>query len=447
MNIGVEGWEEKFFDVEYAIQGRGMYALTLTDSFFPLVNEQDFLRAYRSCPTLKTITSKRAKLFNTGVFEVQKADGSKIAEGATAKYVRDLTSKPNPLQHRDQFFAQQNVYVDIFGYCPVLGIPSLGLPGQYSMIWNIPPWLFDIDYTRKWLMQNKVEGIYKKYFMLWEGDRMELDMRNLFFVFDDGVGTEMDTNLTIPDSRLVGLDYVVGNIVAAMKSRNTLITRRGAMGILSNDSGDKYGQVPFSDGETERLQSKFKNYGLVGQPFQVIITEAALKWQQMGYPTKDLMLFEEVEADTEMLCDAYGYPIELMARSKGTTFNNKDEAKRAVFRDTIMPESESRMGQFTVGLMGEGSTVRITRNFRDVPALQQDAKAAAEALKALNEALQIEWMNNLITRNMWLEKIGEDQVDNEDFNKYRNELTPDVQQQFDKQKDDDKGSPPADKAA
>src|SRR5690606_14233067 len=103
----------------------------------------------------------------------------------------------------------------------------------------------------------------KKFKMLWAGGVKELKVENLHFIYDDGIGTEYDSNLLIPDARLVGCDYIVSNLIAALKSRNTLITKRGAIGILSNAVTDSSGPMPFVEGEKERVQKEFKNYGIV----------------------------------------------------------------------------------------------------------------------------------------------------------------------------------------
>jgi hypothetical protein len=298
----------------------------------------------------------------------------------------------------------------------VLKVRSAGLEAEISSLWNIPSWLFDIDYTKKWLKQFRIDGIYRKYYMLWDGERIELDMKDLFFIFDDGIGTQDDTNLTIPDSRLVGNDYTVSNIIAAMKSRNTLITKRGAIGILSNDASMDHMSIPFRadkkgpDGKVielgtkGQLQRDFSKYGLTGQPFQIIITDAQLKWQQMGYPTKDLMLFEETQENIERLADAYGWPIELIARGKDVTYDNKIQARKDLYQNTIIPESDSRMEQFSRGLELEG--IEVKKDFSKVPVLQSDKKLQAETRKLINEYCKTEYDEGLMTKNDWREQLG-----------------------------------------
>lgn len=398
--------------------GHSLYGYGGADYFFDLKCEKDFLTAYRSCPPLSAILGRRSKAFNNGIIEVLDKDGN-YATSTEAKVITNILENPNVLQTGRQFRAQQNIYIDLFGYCPVYVMRPAGMDDEISAIWNIPPWLFDINYTGKWLKQTELKEIYKEYFIEWSGKREPLDFDNLYFVFDDGIGTENDTNLTIPDSKLISLEYPVSNIVAAYKSRNTLITKRGALGILSNAGDPEHGIVPIKKGEKESIQKDFKNYGIVGQPFQVIVTDANLKWQQMGFATKDLMLFEEIKDDIERICDKYGYPIELLAKEKGTTFANKEEAKTELYTDTIIPEMESRLEAWDKFLIPENSDLRLSANFSSLSIFQKSEKEKAEARKALNEALALEYNNGLITKNDWLEALGRDRIKDKTFDEYK----------------------------
>lgn len=396
--------------------------------FYNCRNEQEFLIAYNLCSPLKAIIGKRSKAFNNGKLEILKKSDNNYAKGAYADDVKKLMSMPNPLQTQKQFFTQQNHYIDIFGYCPVLKIRPVGMPNEISSLWNIPPYLInDFDFTGKWLKQKSLSDIYKKLTISWNGDVEDIDLKDVYFVFDDGVGTEIDTNFTIPDSRLIGNEYPISNIIASYKSRNTLITKRGAIGILSNDSKDQAGTIPLPEGEKDLVQQEFRSYGLTGQPKQVIITDAALKWQQMGFSTKDLLLFEEIEDDISRLCDSYGYPVELIASTKQTSYENKRQAKKSLYRDTIIPESDSRMEQNSKGILDEAKGFYMIFDYSDIDVIQEEQKEKAEARKFTNEAFKIEYDNGLITKNDWREGLGLDRLPEEEFNTYKevnNETAP-----------------------
>ena len=398
---------------------KSMYLAGGNDFFLRLKNERDFLSAYNSCPPLKAIIGKRAKAFNTGIRKLRNSNTGKELRGF--HWLKKLVKKPNVLQNEKQYFAQQNHYIDIFGYCPVLKIRAIGFEDEVAQVWNIPPWLFDLEYTGKLWKQFKIDGIYKNYKIAWEGEEVEVNMRDIEFIFDDGIGTECDTNFTIPDSRLVGLDYVVSNIIAGYKSRHTLLSKRGAIGILSNDAKDSGVAVPLDPDEKDDLQKDFKKYGLTGQPYHVIVTNANLKWQQMGFATKDLMLFEENTENIERLSDAYSWPIELISRGKDVTYDNKIQARKDLYQNTIIPEGESRMEQFSK-IIGVDS-IEVYCDYSEVPVLQTDKKTMAETRKAINEYCQVEYDADLMTKNDWREELGLPRIEGKpEFDKYKSEL-------------------------
>lgn len=373
---------------------------------YGLNNEINHLRAYNECPPLKSIVGKRAKAFNVGKIDVYNKNTDKPATGPAAANFRNILKRPNPLQTQKQFFAQHNTYLDIFGYCPVFIVRPFGVPDSLTAIWNIPPWIFDIQFSGAWLLQNSVDGIFVGYTMQWSTGLVTLPKEDVKLVFDDGFGTDMDINLCIPDSRLRSQEYNIFNIIAALKGTNTLIVNKGPTGILSNQAKDIDGHIPLPNGEKQSVQRDFSRYGIVGQEFQVIITEANLSYQQIGSPMADLQLPETISNSVDMLCDAYGYYPELLARSKGVTFDNKEKAEKMLYNATIIPESESRIEQFSNAIMGQDNNIEYRASFAHIPALQAEVLQTAQARKESDTALEKEFKNNIITLNQWLEALN-----------------------------------------
>ena len=65
---------------------------------------------------------------------------------------------------------------------------------------------------------------------------------------------------------------------------------------------------------------------------------------------------------------------------------------------------------------------RIEINYTHIAIMHEDKQKETQARKTRNEALQIEFYNNLITLNRWLELNDEDTI-GEDGNKYYYQLT------------------------
>jgi hypothetical protein len=175
--------------------------------------------------------------------------------------------------------------------------------------------------------------------------------------------------------------------------------------------------MPMTKEQKDELQADFRRYGLRNRQIQFIITKAAIKWQQMGYPTKELMLFEEVEADTQAICDAYGHPFRLLSVNTTNSLGGTDADifGRNLYQDTIIPEANRIYSQWTRAFDLQAKGLRIIKDFSHIPVLQENKEEAGRSRYALNQALELEWKNNIITRNRWRELNNEDTVPGDDL--------------------------------
>lgn len=369
--------------------------------FYPLRNEKQYLFAYQHCSPLRSIITARSKGFNNGKLKVVDKD-NKDVNTKEATNLLQLLKKPNPIQQQRQFLTQMNQYVDVFGYAVVLKMKAVGF-NNVTSLWNIPNWLIQINYNDRYVVADDLKSaIQSIQFIYGGGQTITLD--DVFFVFDEGIGTDFNygQNIYIPDSRIASLEYEINNIIAAYKARNTLITSKGALGILSNNTPADSMKV-MQPGEKEDLQREFKKYGITGQEYQVIITNAHLKWQAMSHKTSDLMLFEEIEDDINRIVDAYDWERDLLSREKGSTFTNKKEAVKYVYENTIIPESESRLSQISYEFLPKELILKA--DFAHLYIFQQDEKLHAESFKTLNEACKIAFESGAMTIQEWQTKI------------------------------------------
>lgn len=381
------------------------------------------LKAYTDCPPVNAIINRKAQAYINGktwVLNTQGKSKGKESFSEAATKIKALMAKPNPLQSWKQFEAQGYIYQQAFGFNIILPIKPVGFKDNIdaTSLWNIPPSMVDIEETNKLFYQTDIKGIIKEIVLNYKGVRVPIKVEDLYFMKDF---TPSFNSLVIPESRICALALPINNIIGCYESRNVLINYRGALGILSHDPGTgQYGSLPFDQPSKVQLQADFSRYGLKNRQWQFIITSAALKWQQMGVATKDLMLFEEIEDDIMRICDSYNYPYQLMSSAKGTTFSNVKEAKQLLYQDAIIPEAESMYEQWN-GFFGTPAfNIILDKDFSHIAVLQEDKVQAATARKAMNDALLIEFQNDLITMNRWLELIGEDP--REDGNVYYSQI-------------------------
>ena len=107
----------------------------------------------------------------------------------------------------------------------------------------------------------------------------------------------------------------------------------------------------------------------------------------MSYPTKDLLLFEELTEDKMAIIDAYGLSYYLFSQGKGATFSNVKEGMRMSYQDTIIPETNQMYQTISqqLGLIDQG--LYIKADFSHLPILQQDKNAEASALNLRADAV------------------------------------------------------------
>lgn len=390
--------------------------------YFTYGGHKSSLTAYESCPPVNAIINKKAQAYINGKTWVLNTRG-KESTTAEAKKLQALFKKPNPLQSWKQFEAQGYIYQQLFGYTIILPIKPVGFKENIdaTALWNIPPFMVDIEETNKLFYQSDTKGIIKQIVLNYKGTRSIIQVEDVYIMKDF---TPSFCSLVLPESRIKALQLPINNIIGAYESRNVLINYRGALGILTNDPGTgQFGALPITDTDKENIQNDFHRYGLKNNQWQLIITSAAMKWQQMGYPTKELMLFEEIEDDIMRICDSYNYPYQLMSSAKGTTFSNVKEGKQLLYQDAIIPEAESMYEQWDQFFNTEKYNLRLNKDYSHIPVLQEDEAQKMQARLTRDQAYTIEWEKGLITLNQWRVANGEDPIAGGEL--YINELAQD----------------------
>lgn len=372
------------------------------DYHFQYCGHADALKAYQKCPPISAIINRKAQAFINGKTEILNSQ-SNPATSSEAKKIRNIFKNPNPLQSAAQFEAQAYIYLQLFGYCPVLRIKPFGFPDyEATALWNIPPFMIDIKETNK-LWMTDPNGVIDRIILNYKGQKTVLNLQDIFLFKDF---TPSFTSIVIPESRIKALSKPINNIIGAFESRNVLINYRGALGILTPEK-DPMGTIPLSPDDKENIQQDFKRYGLKDTQWQVIISNAALKWQQMGYATKDLMLFEEVEDSTKSICDQYGYPYRLLNYDAGTlSGSDVKEFKKQLYQDSIIPEANSFYEQWNALFETDKYNLRIGKNYEHVAVLQEDMKLMAEAMFMISRGSQMDFLCNVITLNQWRKRLN-----------------------------------------
>jgi len=338
------------------------------------IDTNDSWRLYVEIPELRAVIDKRASMMSSNVPKLYDKAGNLVE----SHWLLDLINKPNAMQSwQDVVYTlsvQDALYSNVFAYSPkrAFNIRNLFVP--------LPADKVKIHVSGKKLKQMDANDLIDKFTFYYDNDDQETitwgDM--VYLTTDDGM------NIIKPTSRIDSLKYPLSNIRAQYHKRNVLLENMGAIGVLSAQQSDMGGAIPMTPEEKKQIQQDWYRRS----KDELIITEAKVNWQPMSYPTKDLMLFEELTADKIALFDAYGLNANIFSSVDGATFSNMRDSIRMVYQDTIKPETqamyESIMRQF--GLFDEG--YYLEADFSHLPIMQDDEEKSAMTMKLKAETIE-----------------------------------------------------------
>lgn len=324
---------------------------------------------YIQIPELRTVINKRAIMMSSGVPKVCDLEGNPVE----SHWMKDLIAQPNPTQSwSDVIYSlavNDGLFNNSFAYCPKrsFDIRNLFVP--------LPSNQIKIVGTGKYLDQLDTNGLIKEFQFWYDTQKKDIiEVEDMVYMnTPDGI------NLLNPVNRIDTLKYPLSNIMAQYNKRNVILENMGAIGILSSKKSDMGGALPMTPEERNEIQADW----LKRSKDKLVMTEADVDWTPMSYPTKDLMLFEELTEDKMAIIDAYGLSYYLFSQSKGSTFTNIKEGMRMSYQDTIIPETNQMYATMSqqLGLIDEG--VYIKPDFGHIPVLQDDKNEESNTIVSL----------------------------------------------------------------
>lgn len=337
------------------------------------VDTNNAWRLFIEIPELRSVIDKRASMMSSNVPCLYDMNGDKVE----SHWLLDLFKDPNAMQSwSDVVYSlsvQDALYSNSFAYCPKRSFDIRNL------IVPLPANKIEIQLSGKKLQAMDSEDMITRFKFEYDDDSKEIidwsDM--LYITTDDGM------NLVKPISRIDSLKYPLSNIKAQYHKRNVLLENIGSIGILTTSQSDMGGAIPMTPEEKRQIQQDwFKR-----SKDELIITESNVDWKPMSYPTRDLMLFEELTADKMAIIDTYGLNANLFSSERGTTFTNVRDSIRLVYTDTIIPETQS-MYDSMMKQWGLSDEYYLKADFSHLPALQEDEGERADVQKTKAETLE-----------------------------------------------------------
>lgn len=345
---------------------------------------------FNTIPQLKAVINRKAIMFSNMELYIMDIKSEKRIEDIE---LLKLLQNPNPTQSQNdllrQFKEQEQVYGNQFLY---KNKPSR-LSKYPISLWNISPSYIQPKLTGKLFDQITMEGIIESY---------QYQMNGIYKTFlpEEILHSKINDldNPIIGVSPISSLKYPVTNILSAYEYRNVIMNEKGALGILSNNSKDAMGAIPLSSDERKRLEDSYTNqYGISEGKSKVILTEASLNWTPMSYPTKDMMLFEEIDANMITIIDSFGLNVNMFS-SKSATFENVKQSIVQAYQDTIIPEAD----QFTQNLskfLKLPDNQRIVASFEHINILKENKLNGMKSIQTVIDSLKNAVEAGLLDKN------------------------------------------------
>jgi len=325
-----------------------------------------------------------------------------------------LLKNPNWFQGEKEFLRQTKLFHEIFGNEVIWLLNGTGLNNlKTKAIYTLPPNMIECDYDEEstpFFMNATRPKTGVTYKFVKGIQKTDLPLDNIIHFNDNRVNITDETikRMLWGQSKMKGLTPAINNLRLAYETRGVILKRRGALGILSNQSADVTGHIPVGQKEKDELQKQYKNYGGLEDQDQLIISEANLKWQQMAVSPDKLGLFQECETDTYKICDGYGVPQELLASSKGTTYENQNEARKNFYDNTIIPEANEWIGGIQKAFYPNAEVI-LMMDYSHLSFYQEDIELNARALGNLVTGLSQAFADGAISLQDYqseLNKIG-----------------------------------------
>lgn len=362
----------------------------------------NYLSAYRHIAAIRMVINKRADCLGNAVPYVLDHYGNEPACGKAAK-LRKLFETPNFFQSFAELYVLKEVYRLLYGWC------ALYTPRAYKGA--IPYAMFVVPPTEITFKLNDNKILY------WQKNPCDfiaeikingLDTANSIdpndlIIFRDTF--PCPSNPLISESRMSALYNEYDLTSAISEAEMVLVERQGALGILSKDANEVANTGVFED-ERREIQNHYRDsYGMQMEKDQILITQTALKWQQIAMPTKDLMLVELDQEAQKKIAGVYNVPYNLLPGGSDSTFSNQQEAKKALYQETAIPVSESDSKKFTQALLaGHGLFLKL--DYSDLYLFQDDLAQKAQTMSAAVAGLNAAKEAGNITAEEWRREMS-----------------------------------------
>ena len=361
------------------LYNNGRMNLTSDQEVYDTISDNEF-KLFKSTPELFVVFNKKAQMFSNGRWVVKNYKTGEVIENDPL-YL--FLEQPSPLLSRNEWLMMLSLNYDVFGNVIALVNKGSRLSDVPSSINFLPNGEIKLKQKAKTLRATNIEEIIEYYKVL--NTNQEFEPSEIFHL-----KTSNPENPVLGLSPLHPLQMSISNIRGARGFRNVNITKRGALGIISPDGKDAMGVQQLGEDKRLDIEKQFANdtHGIFQNQAPIKFAQIPVNYQQISYPIKDSLLFEEISEGMMRIIDAVGLNSHIFSQEKGSTFANYQEGLRSAYQDAIIPFAENVCFALNqkLGLFDQNKYIEL--DYSHISVLQKNQKEEAFTVKMKVESVE-----------------------------------------------------------
>jgi len=309
-----------------------------------------------------------------------------------------LLKRPNPRQAGVEYFQALYSYLLLSGNSYPLRSEVNGEIKELYLLrpdrMRIVPSNTAIPKSYEYVLNGKVAEVYDADPMTGESQVKHIKLYN---PLDDFMG--------LSPLMAAAADIDQHNMIA---KHNLSLLNNGARpsgAIVFNPSDDRGVPIQLSDMQRDQLrddlEARFSGPDNAGRP---ILLEGDFDWKEMGISPKDMDFISQRNMTAKDIALCFGVPSQLVGVPDAQTYANVQEARLALYEETIIPMArrvESDMNEWLAPMFGDD--LRIQYDIDQIPAITERRRRVYEnVVSAVREGI--------ISRNEARERLGMDAV-------------------------------------
>ena len=310
--------------------------------------------------------------------EVQTRDGW---EETTDSQWNELLKAPNKLTTWQGLIEEYALYYLLLGHSYMYKSEAVGIPGIAELT-TLPG--------------DKVDIVAGDYINPIKGFELE-EVNQAFIPYDKVLFQKMANPVGSFEERLYGMSpiraawYVVQSGNNAWEANGSILKNRGASGILTSEA-----DFPLTDEEIGQIESVWNKRNSGPDKYgKIAFGGNKVNYTSIGMSPSDLKLIEMSIIPLRTLCSIYGIDSEILNDTASSTYNNRKEAEKALFEDTVLPLADTikdGLNMCVTPYLQDGERLRLTYTTKNISALQADKEKQSNiAVNLVNSGI---WTQN-----------------------------------------------------